>query len=112
MLDNYYNDIKQTLINNNINRAVKQYSINRSDLNAYYEVGKLLSEANKHYGDGIITEYSKKLTTELGKGYTFTALTRMRKFYLLIEKLATVSQQLSWSHYCELIWFDDINIIK
>ena len=62
-------------------------------------VGKILSGAGKHYGEGIIKEYSKKLTNELGKGYTFTSLTRMRKFYLLSKKLATMSQQLSYGHY-------------
>lgn len=41
---NYYNEIKQELINNEINRKVKTYSINKSDLNTYYNVGKLLSE--------------------------------------------------------------------
>ena len=71
-----------------------------------------MSEAGKHYGEGIIKNYSKKLTKELGKGYTFTSLTRMKKFYLLIQKLATVSQQLSWSHYRELIPLKDINKIN
>ena len=51
---NYYNEIKQELINSEINRKVKNYSINKSDLNAYYNVGKILSEAGKHYGEGII----------------------------------------------------------
>ena len=57
---NYYNEIKNELINNEINRKVKNYSINRSDLNTYYNVGKMLSEAGKHYGEGIIKEYSQK----------------------------------------------------
>ena len=56
---NYYNEIKQELINNEINRKVKNYSINKSDLNTYYNVGKLLLEAGKAYGEGIIREYSK-----------------------------------------------------
>ena len=47
---NYYNEIKNELINNEINRKVKSYSINKSDLEAYYNVGKMLSEAGKHYG--------------------------------------------------------------
>ena len=51
---NYYNEIKNKLINNGINRKVKNYSINKSDINAYYKVGKMLSEAGKHYGEGII----------------------------------------------------------
>ena len=50
---NYYSKIKNELVNNEINRKVKNYSINRNDLNTYYYVGKLLSEAGKHYGEGI-----------------------------------------------------------
>ena len=109
---NYYNEIKNELINNEINKRVKNYSINKSDLNTYYNVGKMLSEAGKHYGEGIIKDYSIKLTLELGKGYTFTSLTRMRKFYYLIEKLATMSQQLSYGHYVELLPYKDINKIR
>ena len=55
----YYNKIKQELINNEINKKIKQNSINKTDLTTYYNVGKMLSEAGKHYGDGIIKEYSK-----------------------------------------------------
>ena len=109
---NYYNEIKTEIINNEITKRVKDYSKNRSDLNTYYNVGKLLALAGKHYGEGIIKEYSKRLTDELGKGYTFTALTRMRKFYLLIEKLATVSQQLTYGHYVEMLSIDDLDKIK
>lgn len=70
----YYSEIKNELINNEVNKKVKNYSININDLSTYYNVGKLLSEAGKHYGEGIIKEYSKKLTNELGKGYTQTRL--------------------------------------
>ena len=100
---NYYNEIKNELINNEVNRKIKDYSKNRSDLNTYYNVGKMLSEAGKHYGEGIIKEYSKKLTNELGKGYNSSTLKRMRQFYLLIEKGAPLAHQLSWSHYQEII---------
>ena len=109
---NYYYEIKNKLINNEINRKVKNYSINRSDLSTYYNVGKLLSEAGSHYGEGIIKEYSKRLTKDLGKGYTFSSLTRMKKFYLLLEKLATVSQHLTFGNYIELLSIDDINKVK
>ena len=77
----YYNKIKSELINNEINRKVKNYSTNKSDLNTYYNVGKILSEAVKHYGEGIIKEYSKRLTNELGKGYTQSRLRYFRRFY-------------------------------
>ena len=109
---NYYNEIKKELINNEINRKVKNYSINKSDLNAYYNVGKMLSEAGKHYGEGIIKEYSIKLTIDIGKGYGISNLKRMRQFYLMIEKGALMGHQLSWSHYKELIPLKDINKIN
>ena len=91
MKNNYYNEIKNELINNEIYKRVKDYSKNRNELSTYYNVGKLLIEAQggedrAKYGDNLIKEYSERLTKELGKGYTFTALSRMRKFYLLCEK--------------------------
>ena len=111
---NYCNEIKENLINNEITKKVKDYSKNRSDLNTYYNVGKLLAEAGKHYGEGIIKEYSKKLTNELGKKYNIRTLFRIRQFYLVFsnEKVSTLSTQLSWSHYSELILFDNINRIN
>ena len=91
---NYYNGIKRELINNEVNRKVKNYSINRSDLTTYYNVGKMLSEAGKHYGEGIIREYSKRLTEELGKGYTSTRLKYFRRFYNVLLKSPTLSDEL------------------
>ena len=110
---NYYNKIKNELINNEINRAIKNYSINRSDLNSYYNVGKMLSEADKHYGEGIIKEYSKKLKLDLNKNYSVRLLYRMLKYYNFVskEKVPTVSAKLSWSHYDEILRFDDISKI-
>ena len=67
-----------------------------------------MSEAGKHYGDGIIKEYSRRLTNDLGKGYSKRNLWLMLKFYDLKEKMQTVSAHLSWSHYCELLSIDII----
>ena len=69
---NYYNEIRDQLINNEIYKRAKDYSKNKSDLETYYNVGKLLIEAQgveerAKYRDGLIKEYSKKLTMELGK---------------------------------------------
>ena len=114
---NYYNEIKNELINNEIYKKVKDYSKNKHDLETYYNVGKLLIEAQggeerAKYGDNIIKEYSKKLTNELGKGYNSTSLKRMRTFYILIQKGAPLAHQLSWSHYCEILALKDINKIN
>ena len=100
---NYYEKIKQELLNNEISKLAKRNSINNSDLTTYYNVGKMLSEAGKSYGENIIGKYSVKLIQELGKKYNTTTLKRMRQFYLLIEKGARFGHQLSWSHYRELI---------
>ncbi len=109
---NYYSEIKKELINNEITKKVKDYSKNRSDLNTYYNVGKILSEAGKHYGEGIIKNYSLKLVNEVDKKYNITNLKRMRQFYLMIEKGARMGHQLTWSHYKELIPLKDIKIIN
>ena len=109
---NYYENIKEELINNELNKKVKNYSINRSDLDTYYNVGKMLAQAGKHYGEGIIKEYSKRLTNELNKKYDLSSLNKMKKFYYLIEKMATMSPLLSYSHYVELLPYDDINKIR
>ena len=69
-------------------------------------------EDKAKYGNALIKEYSEKLTNEIGRGYTFSALSRMRQFYLLSEKIATLSQQLTWSHYCELLVFDNVDEIN
>ncbi len=113
---NYYSEIKKELIDNEVFKKIKDYSKNKYELERYYNVGKLLveaqgGEARAKYGDGLIKEYSKKLTMELGKGYTPSVLKRMRQFYLIIEKGATLSH-LSWSHYKELLKFNNLNMIN
>ncbi len=109
---NYYNEIKKELINNEINKTVKKYSINKGDLNTYYNVGKLLLDAGKHYGEGIIKEYSKRLIDDLNIKYDVSSLNKMKKFYILIKKMATMSPNLSYSHYVELLPYDDLNKIR
>ena len=106
---NYYEEIKNKLIDNEINKKVKNYSINKSDLDTYYNVGKMLSQAGKHYGEGIINKYSIKLIKDIDKKYNPTNLKRYRQFYWLIEKGAPLAHQLSWSHYVELLPLKDIN---
>ena len=105
---NYYNEIKDVFVKNEIYKKVKDYSKNRSDLNTYFEVGRLIVEAQggeerAKYGNKLIKEYSEKLTKELGKGYSIRNLALMRKFYIKFKNVQTPSAQLSWSHICELL---------
>ena len=114
---NYYEEIKNELIENEIYKKAKDYSKNKSDLMHYYNVGKLLieaqgGEARAKYGDGLIKEYSRRLTNELGQGYSTRNLKRMRKFYLIFSKgSAMPAFSLSWSHYLEVLCLKDINEI-
>ena len=114
MKNNYYDEIKNELINNEVYKKVKDYSKNRNELSTYYNVGKLLSKAGKKYGEKIIDNYSKKLVVEVGKKYNKRTLFRMRQFYKLIEeqKVSPLATQLTWSHYCELLPLKDTNEIN
>ena len=107
----YYKKIKNELINNEVYKKVKDYSKNRSDLNTYYKVGKLLNDAGKSYGEGIIKKYSDRLTKELGKGYGLSNLKNMRRFYNVAKSQSLIGQ-LSWTHYCILLPLNDINKIN
>ena len=89
---NYYNEIRNKLIDNEIYRKVKDYSKERNRVKTYFEIGKLLSEAGSKYGKSIINEFSKKLMVDVGKKYNYRSLYRMRKLYEIFvdEKLTTL----------------------
>jgi len=108
---NYYNEIKNKLIDNEMYSKVKDYSKERHKVITYFEIGKLLNEAGGKYGDNIIDEYSKKLVIEVGKKYNRRTLFRMKQFYNMFsdEKVSPVATQLSWSHYTELLTIKDEN---
>lgn len=110
----YYNEIKNKLIDNEIYGRVKDYSKEKHTLITYYEVGKLLFEAGSVYGEDIIGNYSKKLVVEIGKKYNSRTLRRMRQLYLFFEKQkwSPLGTKLSISHIRELFSLnnsDEIN---
>jgi len=110
-MDKYYINIKNKLIDNEIYTRVKDYSKERHKVITYFEIGKILNEAGKHYGKNIIDKYSKKLQIEVGKKYNRSTLFRMKQFYNTFsnEKIAPMAQQLTWSHYTELLPIKDYN---
>ena len=111
---NYYNEIKQELVNNEIYKKVKDYSKNKKDLETYYKVGKILFEAGKHYGESIIKEFSKRLIVDIDKKYNERTLRRIKQFYVVFKnrKWSTVSTKLTWSHYTELLSINNIDEIN
>ncbi len=116
----YYEKIKSLFISNEVYKKVKDYSKNRSDVETYYNVGKLIVEAQggedrAKYGMGLIKKYSKKLIIELqDKKYSYRNLMNMRRFYLIVknEKVNALRSQLSCSHYRELISIKNVEEIK
>ena len=111
---NYYDEIKNELINNEVTKKVKDYSKNKSDLTTYYNVGKLLAEAGKHYGENVIGKYANKLKIDLNKKYNERTLRRYRQFYNFVTNLkwSAMPTKLSWSHITELMILsneDEIN---
>ena len=101
-IDDYLKTVRLYSIANS-KKKVKDYSKNKNELNSYFEVGKVLveaqgGEARAKYGNGLIKNWSKELTDLYGKGYDYTNLSRMRKLYLIFKNIGPVGQ-LSWSHY-------------
>ena len=94
---NYYEEIKNEIIQNEITKKVKDYSKNKNDLETYYNVGKMLSEAGKHYGEGIIKEYSIKLKNDIDKKYSLRYLYDLRKLYFF-AKVHPMGANLTISH--------------
>ena len=119
---NYYNEIKSILVDNAIGKKVREYKSNQKDLESYYNVGKLLVEAQggeekAKYGNELMKEYSKKLTNELGKGYSVRMLQKMRQFYLLTQKSPPMAAKfksinITWSNICEIMQLKNLEEIE
>ena len=111
---NYYDEIKNKLIDNEIYSRVKDYSKERNTVITYFEIGKLLNEAGGKYGDNIIDEYSKKLVLEVGKKYNRSTLFKMKKLYNVFknEKVSPLVPQLTCSQCLLLIPINNINEIR
>jgi len=88
--------------------------VNQETTLLYYEIGRyvnlqILQDDRASYGLKIVATLSQQLTLKFGKGYTYSAVTRMMKVAKAFneENIATLSQQLSWSHFVELVGVDD-----
>ncbi len=87
--------------------------VNTELLNTYWKVGEHIIEFEQkgreraEYGSNLLEMLSKDLSILHGKGFSLSNVKRMRQFYKEYPKSATVSHQLSWSHYVELLKIDD-----
>ena len=78
---------------------------NSALLLSYWQIGQLIVEDEQQgkeraeYGKFVLKNLSKRLTMEFGKGYDYTNLSNMRKFYKAFPIVDALRQQLSWTHY-------------
>ena len=109
--ETFYTSIKELL-----EQARKRIyrNINSEMVFTYWQIGKMIVEKQRgnqraDYGDGLIKELSAKLTKDFGRGFDESSLRRMRQFYTLFPKCATVWHELSWSHFKLLIKVEEKN---
>ena len=108
---NYYNEIKDKLIENEIYAKVKDYSKEKHRVITYFEIGKLLYEAGSKYGDNIIGKYAEKLTIEIGKKYNTRTLRSMRQLYFSFKDdiWKPLVSKLSWTNLLLIMPLKDKN---
>ena len=110
IVDNLFNEI-EIIINKNKEKMV--YQINNTLVNTYFNIGEIIVENEQNgniraeYGKEILLKLSKKLRNRFGTGYSLSGLYNMRLFYNKYKNFQPLDGNLSWSHYCYLIYIDD-----
>lgn len=88
-------------------------AVNEILVKTYWEIGRQIvdyereNKENAGYGSKLFDKLVKDLRERYGKGFSRSNVIYMRLFYLKYPKSQTLSDQLSWSHYVELLTLDD-----
>ena len=88
---NYFDEIKTIIEEKEVNEKVRYIESNKETVKTYFEIGRLLIEAQggekrAKYGDKLIKEWSLELSKEYGNNYSYRNLNYMRKFYMYFKK--------------------------
>lgn len=99
---NNYEEVETLVKKVEIGKAIKERQANNEITEAYWNIGKLIIDAQggkekSKYGDKLLKEWSEKLSKEYGKGYDYTNLSRFRQLYLYFPIIGPVGQQLNWT---------------
>ena len=110
----YLKEIKNLIEKNEINQRKYNYYKNESLVETYFNIGKLLVEAQggkdrATYGNKLIKTWSVELTKLYGNGYNLSNLKRFRQFYIIFEKGAALRHQLTWTNIKILLSIKDDN---
>lgn len=112
-MNNYYNEIENIIKRNEVNKVARRIEENNDTLVNYWNIGKLLveaqgGEARAKYGNELIKRWSIDFKEKYGKGYDSTNLRKFRQFYLTFEKCATL-WRISWSNIKIVLSIKDEN---
>ncbi len=109
------NNLEEIIVEN---RSKMAYQINNTLVMTYFHIDKIIVENEQNgnicaeYGKEVLLKLSKKLTTKYGTSFSRSGLQNMRLFYNKYKKCQPLFGKLSWSHYCYLIYIEDIMYLK
>ena len=111
---NYYNEVENYVKKVEIGKAIRETSANYELVDAYWNIGKLIVEAQggkekAKYGNALLKEWSEKLSKEYGKGYDYSNMRRFRQFYLSFPICGPVGHKLNWTIIRTLLPIKDEN---
>ena len=114
MEKDYKNELIKLVERTEVNKGYHDYFKNKDLVNNYFEIGRLLVEAqggeeHNKYGNKLIKPWSIELTEKYGKGYNYTNLCRFRQFYIIFNKIAPVGQFLTWTNIKILLPIKNVN---
>ena len=112
-MDNY-KEIETLIKKVEIGKAIRERQANNEITEAYWNIGKLIVEAQggkekSKYGNALLKEWSEKFSKKYGKGYDYSNLARFRKFYLSFPILGPLGPILNWTIIRTLIPIKDEN---
>lgn len=87
--------------------------VNTILVQTYWHIGRQIVEFEQggkekaEYGSNLLDRLSRDLNLEYGKGFSRSSLFQIRQFYINYPKIQTLSGQLSWSHYSEIMKADN-----
>lgn len=94
-------------------RAFVATTVNTTLLTTYMEIGKILSndldahKSDSAYENRSIRFISKELTNKFGRGFSKSNIYNMISFYQSYRSVQSLTGQLTWTHYCELLSIND-----
>ena len=110
----FYDNIKELIKESR--KHILTY-VNATMLITYWNIGKMIVEeqggsSKAKYGNKLISELSKQMTFDFGKGFDERNLRKIRQFYLMYPIWDSVRPELTWTHYRTLMRVEEEHIRK